>query len=131
MSRAIGVVLFTAFLVTCAYAGGIKEGSLSGYSNGSSIVVRWVSENEQGVVEFRIERRAGGSGPFIELTELPAQGSGSSYEYIDNSVFRASDNYYQYRITAVGSGSDPWLVIVSYSTNSVRRTWGSIKAMFR
>jgi|WetSurMetagenome_2_1015567.scaffolds.fasta_scaffold906275_1 hypothetical protein len=131
MARLIAVVLLLFVLSACAYAGGIKDGSLSGYSNGSNIVLRWVSDDEQNVIEFRIERRTGASGPFIQLTEISPRGNGSSYEYIDNSVFRTTDSFYQYRITAVGTRSDPWYVTVSHSTSSVRRTWGSIKAMFR
>ena len=131
MRRAIAVVLFISVLCACAYAGGIKEGSLSANSNGSSITVRWVSDDEQGVIEFRIERRAGGNGSFVELTEIPVRGSGSNYEYVDNFVFRASDSYYQYRVTAIGSNAEPWYVTAIHNTSGVKRTWGSIKAMFR
>jgi len=131
MGRAIAVLLFTSVVCACAFASGIKEGSLSANSNGSSITVRWVSDNESGVIEFRIERRAGNTGSFVELTEIPVRGNGSVYEYVDNFVFRTSDNYYVYRVTAVGSNAEPWYVTARHITNGVKRTWGSIKAMFR
>lgn len=134
MGRAIGVVLFIGMMATCAFGGGIKDGSLSGYSNGSGIVVRWVSDNEQGVSMFSVERSAGGTRDFIPLAELSVRGSGSNYEFVDNSVFRVTDTYYVYRIKALdGSQSaiGSWDVTVRHTTNSVRRTWGSIKAMFR
>ncbi len=126
-------VLFIAIMAVCAYAGGIRDGSLSAYSNGSAIVVRWVSDDERDVRGYMVERRTGVDGPFIQLTDpfLAPQGSGASYEFIDNSVFRANDNLYQYRVTCVGSNTAPYYVIASYNSTGVRRTWGSIKAMFR
>jgi hypothetical protein len=115
-----------------AYAGGIRDGSLSAFSNGTNILVRWVSEDESGISGYVVERKAGTDGPFIRLTEpaiLP-RGNGSSYEFVDNSAFRTTDNFYQYRITAVGVNA-VYYVSVNHSVSSVRRTWGSIKAMFR
>ena len=132
MSRAILVVLFISVLVAGAYAGGIKDGSLSAYSNGSSIVLRWVSDDEREVRGYMVERRAGVDGPFIQLTDpfLVSRGNGASYEYTDDAVFRVNDNLYQYRLTCVGNGVT-YYVTVNHRVSSVRRTWGSIKAMFR
>jgi hypothetical protein len=132
MSRALLVVLFISVMVAGAYAGGIKDGTLSAYSNGSSIVVRWISDDERDVRGYMVERRAGVDGQFIQLTDpvLVPRGNGSSYEYIDDAVFRTNDNLYQYRITCVGNGVT-YDVTVNHRVSSVRRTWGSIKAMFR
>jgi hypothetical protein len=133
MSRAIAAVLLMCVLAASAYAGGIKSETLTAYSNGSSIVVRWVSDDEQGLQGYKIERRADGRGSFVQLTDsyIVPRGNGSSYEFVDNSVFRVTDSYYVYCVTAVGSASEPCYVTVRHSTRGVRRTWGSIKAMFR
>ena len=132
MSRTLLFVLFISVLVTGAYAGGIKDGTLSAYSNGSSIVVRWISDDEREVRGYIVERRAGADGPFIQLTDPPiaSRGNGASYEFLDNAVFRVNDNLYNYRVTCVGN-SEAYYVTVIHTVNSVRRTWGSIKAMFR
>jgi hypothetical protein len=128
--------LFGALIVALAgvanAGSGIKDGTLSAYSNGNAIVIRWVSEDEKDVRGFSVERRAGANGSFVMLTtpHIPAKGNGSPYEFIDNSAFRTTDNIYQYRITAVGNGS-VYHVTVSHHVSSVKRTWGSIKAMFR
>jgi hypothetical protein len=126
-------VLFISVLAATAVAGGIKDGSLSAYSNGSSIVVRWISDDEHDLRGYMVERRAGVDGPFVQLTDpyLAPRGSGVSYEYIDNSVFRVTDNFYQYRITAVGSGLTYYVIVDHHVSSVYRRTWGSIKAMFR
>ena len=126
----IAVVALSAF--SLAFAGGIKDGTLSAYSNGTTIVVRWISETELDVRGFQVERRAGTDGPFILLTApyIPAKGDGSTYEFVDNAAYRVTDNLYQYRITAVGNNAT-YYVTVNHRVSSVRRTWGSIKAMFR
>jgi hypothetical protein len=134
--KSLVISLLGAFVVVVAgvaYAGsGIKDGTLSAYSNGNAIVIRWVSEDEKDVRGFSVERRAGANGGYVMLTtpHIPAKGNGSPYEFIDNSAFRTSDNIYQYRIIAVGNGS-VYHVTVSHHVSSVKRTWGSIKAMFR
>ncbi len=126
----IALVLLAA--VSVAIAGGIKDGTLSAYSNGTNIVVRWMSETELEIRGFQVERRAGVDGPFVLLTSpyIPAKGDGTTYEFVDNAAYRVNDNLYQYRITAVGNGST-YYVTVNHRVSSVRRTWGSIKAMFR
>lgn len=127
-----GIALLSALLLSIGQAGVIRDGSLSAFSNGTGIVVRWVSDDEADVQGYIIERKAGTDGPFVRLTfpSLACKGSGSSYEYVDNSAFRVDDNIYQYRITAVGNGA-AFYVTVNHRVSSVRRTWGSIKAMFR
>ncbi len=127
------VVLFL-FSATVALSGGIRDGSLSAYSNGTTITLRWVSEDETNTSGYVIERKSGGAdGAFIRLTDTPIspKGNGASYEFVDNTAFRTTGSFYQYRITAVGSGLDPYYVSVNHNATGVRRTWGSIKAMFR
>lgn len=137
MSRHIsGIVLCILFAVSSALAAGIKDGSLSAYSNGTNIVVRWSSESESDVYGYRIERRAGPEGsPFVLLTptDIAPRGPGSLYEFTDNAAYRVTDNIYVYRVTAVipGNRSIAYYVTVNHRVSSVRRTWGSIKAMFR
>ena len=127
---ALAIIMVVAWAI--AFAGGIRDGSLSAFSNGTNIIVRWVSDDEGGVNGYTIERKAGGSGTFVRLTDpaLTPKGSGSAYEFVDNSAFRTTDNFYQYRITALGVNA-VYYVSVNHSVSSVRRTWGSIKAMFR
>lgn len=135
MRRALLAVLLLVSVVALAGTP-IKDGSISAYSNGTNIVVRWISDDESGMVGYQLERRAVGAGAFIPLIMpyLAVKGSGATYEFLDNSAFRTSDNVYQYQITPVYADNrpvTPYLVSVRHSVSSVRRTWGSIKAMFR
>ena len=130
--KMVFVILALASFVSLVFAGGIKDGSLSAFSNGSGIVVRWISDDEQDVRGYQVERRAGADGAFMQLTDpyIACKGNGSSYEFLDNTAFRVTDNLYQYRVTAIGNGNT-YYVTVTHNISSVKRTWGSIKAMFR
>ncbi len=134
LKRLTGVVLTTLLITALAIAGAIKDNSLSGSSNGSSITIRWISEDESGVVRFDIERRTGLNMPFSMLVGMQPKGSNSTYEFVDETAFRATETFYQYRVKVVygdGSTVDYGPITVSHKTSDVRRTWGSIKAMFR
>jgi hypothetical protein len=133
LKKLVPLVIILLTVAGISVAGGIRDGSLTAYSNGSTITIRWVSEDETSTTGYVIERKSGIDGAFIRLTETPIvpKGSGASYEFVDNTAFRTTDSFYQYRITAVGSGADPYYVSVNHRVSGVRRTWGSIKAMFR
>lgn len=112
----------------------IKPSSLQAYSDGSVITIRFSTDNEQNVDKFYIERRQGTEGAFIRIATLNPKGP-SLYEFVDNSAFKITANIYQYqiKITFTNGSADELVgpVTVSHSVNSVKRTWGSIKAMFR
>ena len=128
-------LLLVLALAAVALQGAVIKG-VSGYSNGTNITVRWQSEDESGVIGYEVARKSGTVSTFIVLSpSLQTKGSGASYEFVDETAFRVTDSFYQYRITAIYSDGhrspDPSYVTVTHSVSSVRRTWGSIKAMFR
>lgn len=132
-------ILFAALLLICvslAFAGQIRDGSLSANSNGTNITIRWMSDDESGVARFEIERKSGVNGQFIVLAPVPLRGNSSVYEYVDDSAFRVfTESLYQYQVKVVfQNGAAPVYygpITVRHDVSSVRRTWGSIKAMFR
>jgi hypothetical protein len=72
------------------------------------------------------------NGPFVRVGEKSPAGAGTEYSFRDKSVFRTTGNFYQYKVSIVSSaGNSEYFVSVDHSVSSVRRTWGSIKAMFR
>jgi len=122
------------FCVQTALAEVIKGGSFQAQSDGINVILRWITEDETNVVRFEIERRSGLEGSFTSIAQMAPKGS-SLYEFIDYSVFRKTASIYQYRIKVVFSNNatpvftEP--VTVTHTVSGVRRTWGSIKAMFR
>jgi hypothetical protein len=63
------------------------------------------------------------------------KGSNSLYTYVDRSAYKDTESVYVYRLKILEASSGPSSysneITVSHSVSSVKRTWGSIKAMFR
>ncbi|OGV06387.1 MAG: hypothetical protein A3J84_03720 [Ignavibacteria bacterium RIFOXYA2_FULL_37_17] len=88
---------------------------------------------ESNLNRFVVERKTV-NGSFMELGNV-APRSDKNYEYVDQSAFKTSDQLYIYRLKIVDNDGS-----VSYSeekavahnvSNITKRTWGSIKALFR
>ncbi len=136
MRLRVAVTLFSLLIfVSLAFAAVIMDGSFSAAPSGSKIMLRWVSSDETGVAKYDISRATGYDGQFVYLESVRATGSGSSYEYLDNTVFKTTDNLYKYAVTPrTGTGAQvgvSFQATCSLNISGVRRTWGSIKAMFR
>ena len=87
---------------------------------------------------YEVQRRSTFSnGQFVTVQETTAQGVNRRYEYKDDQVFKsaaaATRDVVDYRLVAVyQSGARQILASqsVNYTSTALRRTWGSIKAMF-
>ncbi len=104
------------------------------HSIGGAIAVRWATQDETGLQRFDVLRRAGRQGDFIVIGTVMPKGVPSDYEYLDRSVFKTEDGVYEYKIRLVydqGPSQDTKVAEVSFLSSTARRTWGSIKAMFR
>lgn len=125
--------LFLLF-ITLALGGVIRPDSFQARSDGVDITLQWTTEDESGVARFEIEREAEGDAGFQTIASVDARGP-SLYQYVDRTVFRKSATMYYYRVKIVYSnGSLPVYtasIPVSHTVSGVRRTWGSIKSMFR
>ncbi len=121
-------------LFATAYSIVIKDKPIA-YSNGSDIVIRWSSIDETGVQRFDILRRSGTIGDFTVIYSVDQlKGDNSTYEFTDKSVFKVTSGIYQYKIRVINGQNPPPetdLVTVSHVSSAAKRTWGSIKAMFR
>lgn len=126
----LSCLLFT----TLAFSGSIREGTMQARSDGSNVTIQWGSTDESSVKEFVIERRSGTAGDFISIAVIAKQGSNSFYEYVDKSAFKSTGSIYQYRIKIVsstGAAEFSNVITISHNVSGVKRTWGSLKAMFR
>lgn len=127
-------VAVTLFAVGTLYAVVIKDTPRARSSNGD-IILTWNTVDETGVQRFDVLWRAGTTGDFKVIGSIDQlKGNNSTYEYIDKSVFKGSGGIYQYRIRVINGQSpspETEIVTVSHVSSAARRTWGSIKAMFR
>jgi len=120
-----------------AFGDVIKSGSLQAFSDGVNVTVNWVTENEANIVSYEILRSTNYNGGFSAIATLLPKGP-SVYEYIDNSAFKKTTTIYFYRIKINYSNAQSYFpalneppITVNHNVSGVRRTWGSIKAMFR
>lgn len=137
MMKALRYLLLLSALVSVfalTFAVVIKDKPVA-YSSGGDIVLRWSTVDETGVQRFDILRRAGTTGDFAVIGSIDQlKGNNSTYEYIDRSVFKISSGIYQYKILIINGQAPPPetdVVTVSHVSSAAKRTWGSIKAMFR
>jgi hypothetical protein len=132
--------LHTTFLliilvcIATVFAGVTIE--LTVYSQGDNASLVWsvsgVTLSDQ--QRFSIQRKTPQT-DYAEIASVTASNSIFSYQYTDKAAFKTSDVIYSYRIRLVdGSG---YVYGTSKETNTylnisgVKKTWGSIKAMFR
>jgi hypothetical protein len=124
-------------LTTITLAGVIRDGSMQARSDGSNVTIQWGTTDESNIKEFEVVRRDGNVGEFISIAIISKKGSNSLYEYIDKSAFKTTGTIYQYQIKVIYQNSDieyfpkDGPLTVSHNVSSVKRTWGSLKAMFR
>jgi hypothetical protein len=133
--RYIALIIAIVALSGIALAGAYLE-AFTAKSIDDNIVLEWKTGDESSVKQFDIERTSGGMVDFVTIGSLTATGNNSYYKFIDRSAYKSSDVIYKYRLKIVDR--DPNVpptysnqISVSHTTSSVKRTWGSIKAMFR
>ena len=128
--------LFLALLVVATVSAIVIKDTPRAESKGGSVTIQWKTSDESGVVRFDMLRRTGTAGEFTiigSVTQL--KGNNSSYEFEDKSAFKSTDQLYQYKIRIINGqvpAPETEIVSVAHVTSSAaKRTWGSIKAMFR
>ena len=127
--------LFLALLVVATVSAIVIKDRPTAQSNGSDITIRWNTSDESGVVRFDVLRRPGTSGEFTTVGSVEQlKGNNSSYEFVDRSAFKTTGGLYQYKIRIINGqmpAPETEIVPVAHLTNTFKKTWGSIKAMFR
>jgi hypothetical protein len=71
---------------------------------------------------------------FVRVHTALAHGVGQEYDFVDTQVFKSSSDKLDYRLDAVYANGVREAVrteSVNYTSTAVRRTWGSLKAMFQ
>ncbi|MBN1155632.1 hypothetical protein JXB12_12010 [candidate division KSB1 bacterium] len=140
MSKRCYQVILIALLVVVFISqifGGAVIIDFKGIASRNQITIKFSTMSEVNCKEFVIERSLDKK-TYDKIANLEASGNSNlkkDYEYIDRSVFRATDNTFYYRIKIVDKNGSESLysetIAVTASVSGVRHTWGSIKAMFR
>lgn len=125
---------FLVFLlfITAVYAGAYID-YFHARSDGEDVRLEWKTGEEANLQKFVIERKTPQS-IFTEIAIINPKGSNSLYSFIDQNAYKSTDLLFNYRLKIVDNSNQASYsheVTVSHSVSGVKRTWGSIKAMFR
>ncbi len=130
ISKIILIILF-AGQISLIFAGVVL--TFIAKSEGGDIVLEWQTAQETGLKEFIVQRKTLNS-KFIDLAKVNPKGDNSLYTYRDESAYKITNAFFIYRLKIVDTDGNSFYspkVSVSLNISSVKRTWGSIKALFR
>ena len=127
------IILFSILVVAAAIYAGATLDYFQGHSEGENVHLEWKTSIEKDLQNFIIERKTPQSS-YIEIATIEPKGNNSFYSYLDESAYKTEDLIFKYQLKIVdtdGSTSFSAEVSISHNVSGVKRTWGSIKAMFR
>ena len=132
MKKGILWLFSLLMIVTAVYAGAFLD-YFHGRSENDDVRLEWKTSEEVNLQNFIVERKTPKSS-YIEVATLQPKGDNSYYTYLDDSAYKTEGLIFIYRLKIMdndGSVSYSSEVTVSHSVSGVKRTWGSIKEMFR
>ena len=102
-------------------------------SNGIDVTVHWSTIDETNVDHFEVLRSSGSTENFVSVGIV--QKGHSPYDFVDYSALMRTTTVYQYEVVAHSTSGNILqtspIVSVTHTVSGVRRTWGSIKSLFR
>jgi len=125
--------IFLTFLTVSSVLGGVFLDFINAKNEGENVRIEWKTSDEKNVKEFIVERKTY-QGEFAGLESVKPQGSNSYYSFLDQNAYKLTDVIFIYRVKIVDNDNTVSYtkeVSVSHNISGVKRTWGSIKAMFR
>lgn len=128
----ISTILTVLLLIATVYGGAFIQ-YFQGKSESDNIKLEWQTGEENNLQKFVIERKTPQSS-FAEIGTITPKGSNSYYSFIDQNTYKTNGLIFIYRLKIVDNNGQVTYsseTIVSHSISGVKRTWGSIKAMFR
>ena len=134
--RSVVLLVLAPLLLGAVLLAGARVTLFEVQKDGSDLVISWQSEQEDGVREYELQRRTPYSNDqFVRIKTVPAHGPGKLYRYRDDQVYKNAADMVDYRLDVVLTDGSREIGVRTYSINytstAVRRTWGSIKAMFQ
>lgn len=129
----ISTILITILFIATVYAGAFIQ-YFQGRSENDNIKLEWQTAEETNLQKFVIERKTMQSS-YTEIATVYPKGDNSYYSYIDQNTYKVTSNIYGYRLKIVDNNNQVSYsqeITISHSISSIyKKTWGSIKAMFR
>ncbi|MCL4510780.1 MAG: hypothetical protein M1470_06895 [Bacteroidetes bacterium] len=134
------LIAFAALLMAFTPTASVTFTDVRGTPESDNILIQWWTSQEDGIKNFAVEKASQLDNQFYAIGTVSPTGAGSAYQFSDNGIYKTtSSTIFRYRVRADGiDGSISFSkeITVSYNFSSslsgvAKRTWGSIKAMFR
>jgi len=130
---------FIAFIVVLTgatmFPGGVRLSFFRVQPEGRDFVVSWQVDLEEQVRDYELTRKTPYSNDqFVKVFAIPAHGTGKAYIFRDRQVYKSGSEKLDYRLEVVYANGVREVITtqsVNYTSTAVRRTWGSLKAMFQ
>jgi hypothetical protein len=135
MSRRFFLCLLSLFLGAATAAWALTLTMFQASLDGSSVRVEWEVLNEAGLHGFDLYRKSGTDPNFTLVSNVAPTGQ-RRYQYVDANLYRGTNGTnsgpYTYRLLMRSSSGDlSFHTVLNQTPNTVQRSWGSIKSMFR
>lgn len=144
-SLRLTLFLFVAVLLAASSAAGQTHDNLQHFSakedGAYTIIIEWEVRDASLVADYILERSlSGNSTDFQNFNKNNCSQTGNRFRCEDSDLYKGSSDQtaatgsvsYRLRVTHPdGSPQVYFQTTVEYTTNAVRRTWGSIKSMFQ
>jgi hypothetical protein len=144
------IFLFVAALLTAGAAMGqiridnenVNNVDIQAEDGGTLVVINWSINDLDLISSYSLERNVlSNSSGFQELNRNSCVQSGNRFRCEDRDLYKGSTDEtaatgsVSYRLRVTHQDGTPHVYFtadnISYTTNAVRRTWGSIKSMFQ
>ncbi len=129
----LSTLIVSFLIIATVYAGAYIE-YFHARSESDNVRLEWQTSEETNLQKFVIERKTPQSS-FTEIASVSPKGNNSNYIFTDQNAYKTNDMVFVYRLKIVDNNDQVTYsadVTVTHSISSVaKRTWGSIKAMFR
>lgn len=131
--KSIIISLFSLLIFSLVFAGVEITTSLTAKPVDSNIVLHWGTSSETNLRNYVIERSTF-KGSWAEIGTVQPKAD-MNYQYTDETAYKASSStLYIYRVKIVdndGKISYSNTASVHNNVSGIKKTWGSIKALFR
>ncbi len=126
------LVLLLAGASTMAF--NVKLSYFSVERQGNNFVLTWKADLEEDVRAYELYRKTSYTSDFAPVHTITPHGVDKEYRFTDDQVYKSATEELNYRLDAVFTNGLRQQVAerkLNYTPTAVRRTWGSIKAMFQ
>lgn len=133
MSMKNTLIKSTVLLIVLSSFLGVYYSDFNIVSDTNNVILSWHTNQEEGLRETSVERKVV-NGAFSSVGMVDAKGDNSSYTFVDENAFKIQDGVYVYRLKFInndGTSSYSNEQTITHLTSVSKKTWGSIKALFR